>query len=263
MLSIITINLNNLAGLRKTVESVFNQSYQDWEFLIIDGGSIDGSIEFTKQNNNRLSYFISEKDKGVYHAINKGIKASKGTFLMFLNSGDYLLHKDVLHEGVQKISTLLDADVYYGDIEIMGKEGIERINYYDKPTMGYWRDGNINHQAAFYKKDLFIELGLYDPEFKLAADQAFNIKAFSHGKRFQHLGITMVHYDVNGQSSKNFQLYKREMKKAYEKLLPAHVREIILEHEMYQNLFKQTIIKNAVKLNTLYHNIRFALKRKR
>jgi glycosyltransferase involved in cell wall biosynthesis len=90
-LSIITVNLNNIGGLQKTFESVFNQLFSDYEYIVIDGGSTDGSVDIIAQNAIKISYWISERDNGIYHAMNKGIQVSKGEYILFLNSGDSLL----------------------------------------------------------------------------------------------------------------------------------------------------------------------------
>ena len=95
-LSIITINLNNCAGLQKTLDSVFAQTFTDYEYLVIDGGSTDGSAELIKKQENKFVYCVSEKDNGIYHAMNKGIRKATGDYLLFLNSGDYLVNDEVL-----------------------------------------------------------------------------------------------------------------------------------------------------------------------
>ena len=89
-LSIITINYNNLAGLQKTIESVVSQTFRDFEWIVIDGGSVDGSRELIERYANSFSYWVSEPDKGIYNAMNKGIVVAKGDYLLFLNSGDWL-----------------------------------------------------------------------------------------------------------------------------------------------------------------------------
>ena len=87
-LSIITINYNNREGLRKTIESVVNQTYRNFEYIIIDGGSTDGSVEVVKEYADRISYWVSEPDNGIYNAMNKGVLAANGKYIQFLNSGD-------------------------------------------------------------------------------------------------------------------------------------------------------------------------------
>ena len=97
-LSIITINLNNKEGLQKTIESIVNQTFRDYEFIIIDGGSNDGSIDVIELYKENITYWISEPDKGIYNAMNKGISIAKGEYYYFLNTGDRLISNDVLEK---------------------------------------------------------------------------------------------------------------------------------------------------------------------
>ena len=94
--SIITVNYNNKEGLRKTIESVVRQTYRDFEFIVIDGGSTDGSTDILKEYDEQINYWVSEKDSGIYNAMNKGIKKSIGDYLIFMNSGDCFYQNDVL-----------------------------------------------------------------------------------------------------------------------------------------------------------------------
>ena len=107
-LSVITINYNNRDGLRQTIESVVGQTYRDFEYIIIDGGSTDGSVDVIKEYADKIDYWVSEKDKGIYNAMNKGVAVALGEYCLFLNSGDTLCHPDVLAQ-VQKAGT--DADI--------------------------------------------------------------------------------------------------------------------------------------------------------
>ena len=88
-ISIITINYNNFEGLKKTIKSVINQTWKDYEYIVIDGGSNDGSVEYLKSLDNTINFWVSEADNGVYHAMNKGINKANGEYLLFLNSGDH------------------------------------------------------------------------------------------------------------------------------------------------------------------------------
>ena len=101
-LSIITINFNNKAGLERTITSVFQQDFKDFEFIVIDGGSTDGGKELIESNKQHFSYWVSEADKGIYNAMNKGIKMSKGKYVAFLNSDDWFNN-----------NTLLDIKKFY------------------------------------------------------------------------------------------------------------------------------------------------------
>ena len=111
-LSIITINYNNLEGLKKTIESVCSQTYRDYEWIVIDGGSTDGSRELIEENKSHIHYWVSEPDNGIYHAMNKGIAQAKGDYCQFLNSGDYYIAPNTLQ---QVFSHDELADVNYGD----------------------------------------------------------------------------------------------------------------------------------------------------
>jgi len=115
-LSIITINYNNASGLRKTVESVLSQSTHDFEYIVVDGGSTDGSVEYLESQNSELKTqnfsFISEKDNGIYNAMNKGIRMAQGEYLHFLNSGDWLADEKVVEN---MLKTLPDCDIYVGN----------------------------------------------------------------------------------------------------------------------------------------------------
>jgi glycosyltransferase involved in cell wall biosynthesis len=102
-LSIITINYNNRDGLEKTIRSVIDQRFTDFEFIVIDGGSTDGSVDNIRKYENKINYWCSEKDAGIYNAQNKGIKKAKGEYCLFLNSGDFLYNEDVLNK-IKKIS---------------------------------------------------------------------------------------------------------------------------------------------------------------
>jgi len=111
-LSIITVNLNNAEGLRKTIESVVTQTFTDFEYIIIDGGSTDGSVEIIKLYADKITYWVSEPDKGIYNGMNKGIMVAKGEYCQFLNSGDWLVNENVLKE------VFADVDIVYGDLKI-------------------------------------------------------------------------------------------------------------------------------------------------
>ena len=149
--SVITINYNNLSGLRNTFASVVHQTFPSFEFIVIDGESTDGSKEFILANESKVNYWISEKDSGVYHAMNKGIQQSNSAYLIFLNSGDCFASEDVLLRVKEAYSN--HSDILYGCH--LWKNSGERWN----PKTGYkFRDivhiTPVSHQATFYKKEV-------------------------------------------------------------------------------------------------------------
>lgn len=164
--SIITVNLNNCEGLKKTIDSVVSQTFQDFEWIIIDGGSTDGSRELIEQYAEHFAYWVSEPDKGIYNAMNKGIKVAKGEYLQFLNSGDWLASNTVLQDVFNANPA---ADFVYGD-HIERDGSIETGP--DPLTFQRMYRSTICHQDIFHSKRLF-EDRQYDESFRIASDWKF------------------------------------------------------------------------------------------
>lgn len=172
-LSIITINYNNSDGLKQTIESVLEQTCQEFEYIVIDGGSVDSSIQHILAYQNRLKYWCSEKDSGVYNAMNKGIRQAMGEYLLFLNSGDFLCDDNVLEK---VIPTLSGIDIVYGDILLKSASGETRaLIYPDKLSVKYMFKDTIGHPASFIKRSLFVN-SLYSEHFKIVSDWEFFLK---------------------------------------------------------------------------------------
>ncbi len=165
-LSIVTINLNNREGLRRTIESVVGQTYRDFEWVVIDGGSTDGSKELIESYAEHFAYHVSEPDKGIYNAMNKGIKASSGDYLLFLNSGDYLADKDVLEK---VIPLLQDKDMYVGYLQIGGNIQKPQVSS-DESLLNTLETGFFPHQASFIHRRVFSHYGLYREDKKIVSD---------------------------------------------------------------------------------------------
>ena len=199
ILSIITINLNNQEGLRRTIESVIAQTFHDFEWIIIDGGSTDGSAELIKQYAAHFTYWVSEPDKGVYNAMNKGIRQAKGEWLQFLNSGDLLYEKTTLQNVFDRE---YNSDVLYGNVKCVNKDGsihdsigIDILSY--SYLYGGW---TIPHQASFFRKKVFNE-NLYNERHRIVSDCEYCLNLILKGCRFEHINQFIVWYDNNGLSS--------------------------------------------------------------
>ena len=167
-LSIITVNLNNRIGLQKTIDSVICQTFRDFEWIVIDGGSTDGSKELIEQYADHFAYWVSEPDKGIYNAMNKGIKVAKGEYLLFLNSGDWLYKDNVLEKVFSQNPT---EDFVYCDDG--GSTGV--IANGGSPSIIDFRllyTYTICHQTIFHKRSLF-DAGLFDEKYKIVADWKF------------------------------------------------------------------------------------------
>ena len=173
-LSIITINYNNNAGLKRTINSVFSQTFIDYEYIIIDGGSTDGSKELIEVFSDKLSYWVSEPDQGIYNAMNKGILNSKCEYLLFLNSGDVLINDDILNS--VKINLFM-SDIIYGNGILQEISGTKiKMEMPDKLSMKYFLNSSLFHPSTFIKRKLFEDFGLYNESNKIVSDWEFFIK---------------------------------------------------------------------------------------
>ena len=201
-LSIITINYNNIEGFRKTIESVVSQTMCNFEWIIIDGGSTDGSRELIENNSEYISYYVSEPDKGIYNAMNKGIMASHGDYLLFLNSGDYLYDENVIK---QVIPLLKDRDIYVGRINSLGKDNASEEEQADFSPEGILRKLTftwIPHQASFFKRTLFDTYGMYREDQRIVSDWwAFFYSLVIGRATIGALPLIISNYDIDGISA--------------------------------------------------------------
>jgi glycosyltransferase involved in cell wall biosynthesis len=218
-LSIITINYNNKNGLKETIESVISQTNKDFEWVIIDGGSTDGSKELIEQNSNYISYFVSEPDSGIYQAMNKGIVTSHGNYLLFLNSGDTLIDKDTIERA---LPLLINRDIYVGKIVSKGKMNESYEEQSDFSSEGILKKLTftwIPHQASFFRRGVFEEYGRYREDMKIVSDWWFYFWSLVLGKAsIASLPLTIASYDANGISHTN----RAQAIEEQEKLLNEH-----------------------------------------
>ena len=239
-LSIITINYNNLEGLLRTMESVFGQTSDDFEYIVVDGDSIDGSKEIIARSESLPTHpfrWISEKDNGIYQAMNKGIKLASGDFVQFLNSGDTLVAQDVTKRMLEVIPD--NCNIFYGN---MLKQLPKRI-FRDKgfegrmPTMMDFYTGTLNHSPAYIKRSLFETYGLYDESLKIVSDWKWYLQVIGlNGIVPVYKNIDVTLFDMNGISNSNYDLIKSERKNVLENVLPLSV---IKDYEQYEFSFDQ------------------------
>jgi glycosyltransferase involved in cell wall biosynthesis len=199
-LSIITINYNDAEGLRKTMRSVSEQSLQPYEHIIVDGGSTDGSIDVINSEKKSFTKVISEPDKGIYDAQNKGIDRTTGDYLLFLNSGDYLTDANVL----KQISPLLgEHDLVYGNMITAERDGKSVLRHmHQKISAKVLYADTIWHPVSFFRRNLFDKFGKYDLQYKIAADYEFYCRILlKHGCTYKHVPVTVAVFDTSGLSS--------------------------------------------------------------
>jgi glycosyltransferase involved in cell wall biosynthesis len=248
-LSIITINLNNAAGLEKTIESVINQTFRDFEFIIIDGGSTDNSFDIIQKYERKITYWASEQDKGIYNAMNKGIEKANGVFLQFLNSGDTLIDYDILKKVFQMP---IHGEILYGDRFIFRKNRKEISYYPDENSLSvrYLTKTSLCHQSMFFKRDLFTRIGLYSENLIYAADWEFYLKALIIFKfSFQKIDYPIINFDMNGIS--NIKKFWDKMIEEREKILNANYKYLMIEVERYNKLYYSLPVKIIRKIKKI------------
>lgn len=220
-LSIITINLNNKIGLIRTIESVTSQVFTEFEFIIIDGGSKDGSIEVIHQYKQHITYWVSEPDKGIYNAMNKGIVASNGEYCLFLNSGDWLF-ENILNN---IFNETLTSDIIYFNLYLSYNDGkIKPLKYPSTLSMSFFYQSTIGHQSTFIKRSLFDRFGQYTESYRIHADYEFWIKSIIvNNCTVDHYPLYLSYYQMDGISSKPNPWAINEREEILNTYLPARI----------------------------------------
>tara|TARA_R110002096_G_scaffold256795_1_gene450106 strand:+ start:12264 stop:13046 length:783 start_codon:yes stop_codon:yes gene_type:complete len=198
-ISIITVTYNNLEGLKKTVDSVHSQTWKDYEFIIIDGGSKDGTANYLKSLSNKIDYWVSEPDNGVYQAMNKGIKKATGDYLIFLNSGDHFYNNNVLKKNINHLGK---SDIIYFDLQVINEDENYIKEYPSVLSFAYFVKDTLPHPATFIKKELFDKIGLYDESLKIVSDWKFFIDAICKNNiTYKKMDSVLSTFYLDGMSS--------------------------------------------------------------
>jgi len=250
-LSIITINYNDAKGLAYTMQSVLNQSFTDFEYLVIDGGSKDGSSAVIEQYKESLSYWISEPDSGIYNAMNKGLAQVKGSYVLFMNSGDAFNGNTALENIVNHPN--FKGDIIYGDYK-----SEENYSYPDALSPFFFVINSLPHQATFFKKSVFERIGILDESYKISADKEFYVRCLvSDLFVFQHIKQEVSVFDKTGISNTNEPLRRAEDLRLFQKhfgifysdylkMEAQHHQIIYLHHQTIKGIFKR--IKRKLNL---------------
>lgn len=224
--SIITINRNNSSGLERTIQSVLSQTNMEFEYIVVDGASKDGSIDVIKKYairfGNRMKW-ISEPDKGIYNAMNKGIGMASGEYVQFLNSGDILASDDVTDRMLVELNNKGNPSILYGNMlkDMPGGYYLKDRCFagQDITFLGFY-SGTLNHSPAYIRRDLFDKYGYYDEDLIIVADWKWYLQAIILGEeRPVYTDIDVTVFDMNGISETNKALDKAERKKVLEELI--------------------------------------------
>lgn len=226
-LTIITINFNNKNGLGKTIVSIVSQRQVDFEWIVIDGGSTDGSKELIEDYSSNIAYWVSEPDTGVYNAMNKGIKASSGDYLIFMNSGDCFADEHVLKRTIKE----LDSDIVCGHVLT------SRLKKKGEPPLSFtpWSllRRNIPHQAEFIRRSLFSDIGLYAEDLRILSDLEFNLKSSLAGCSYKVIPYLIAVVEEGGISNTEIDNMKEEIKIIQERVLP---RAIVSDYSSFTEM---------------------------
>ncbi|MBQ9523541.1 MAG: glycosyltransferase [Bacteroidaceae bacterium] len=223
-LSIITVNYNNIAGLRKTYESIQPQTFRNFEWIVVDGGSTDGGKEFIQEHQSEMSWWCSERDGGIYNGMNKGIAHAEGEYLMFLNSGDELIASDTLE---RVFASAPNADVIYGNWIEKKKYGFKKkcippkeVNYY------YFAYRPLCHQTTFIRSSL-LKQSPYNESYRICADWAKWVELSKAGCTFQYIPVAICLYFRDGVSYHAVKQKKEEHKRILSEFYPTDLADIL------------------------------------
>lgn len=204
-ISIVTIVLNQKDLIEQTIKSVLEQSDVDIEYIVIDGGSTDGTVEIIESFRGHIAHFVSGPDGGIYQAINKGISFASYPLVGLIHCGDYY-KKDVL-KIVYDEFIKTKADVIYGNIEILEAVGHNVISRFPVANHKLLKDKmSVFHPSTFISLKAYREFGLYDTSYRSAADYDLLLRLFMKGCKFCYIPTILAVFNAEGLSSKNFKL---------------------------------------------------------
>ena len=230
-LSIITINRNNAAGLEMTLQSVVSQTFKEFEYIIVDGASTDGSVEVIKKYEPQFAHlkWVSEPDSGIYNAMNKGIRMATGDYIQILNSADILAASNVTERMVIALKELenegqgAEVPLLYGNMikkdyssgKIVGKSG--KVEY----SLRQYYGSTMNHDCCYIRRDLFDAYGLYDENLKIVSDWKWFLQVIGLGRvRPVYVDIDVTVFDTSGISENNLDLRNKERRQVLEEVMP-------------------------------------------
>lgn len=253
--SVITINYNNCNGLRHTIESVVNQTFRNFEYIVVDGGSTDGSVEVIKEYETNINYWISEPDGGIYNAMNKGIAQAHGEYCIFMNSGDFFYNNSVM-KLVEE--SPIQEDIVVGKVVVNDKgKLISPPPASGELTLYHLYSGSIPHQGSFIRTNLLRKYP-YDENLKISSDWKFFVQVLiMENCSIRYLDQYVAHYDLDGISASNPELMRKEKDQVLEELFPPRVlidyKRMKLSECMTQTLTPQ--LKKSYGIDKLVYRI--------
>ncbi len=197
-ISVITVTYNCSGTVERTLKSVFNQDYRTIEYIVIDGASTDGTCEIINGYSDKISYYCSEKDSGIYDAMNKGIAQATGDLVLFINGDDYLASGSVLSDIVNEFEKSTDSDIIIGKELINGRT----TELFDpRKSKSVYFDTFFPHQATVIRKRVFDEIGLFDEHYRISADYEWILRAHYLKKKITWIDLVISVYSSGGRSA--------------------------------------------------------------
>lgn len=212
--TIITVTYNAGKVLEDTIQSVIFQTYRNVEYIIVDGGSTDNTLEIVHRYHNRISKIVSEPDKGLYDAMNKGIRLATGDYLCFLNAGDELHENETLQQMVHSLKGNQLPDVMYGETAIVDEEGhflhMRRLSAPERLNWKSFKQGMlVCHQAFFARRELAVA-NLYNLQYRFSADFDWCIRIMKEAKCLHNTRLTLIDYLNEGMTTRNHKASLKE-----------------------------------------------------
>jgi glycosyltransferase len=205
-ISIVTISFNNARDIRQTIESVVKQSYENIEYIIIDGGSKDDTLNIVQEYKSRLAKVISEPDRNMYDAINKGLKLASGDIVGLIHAGDRLFNSEIITKIADHFNEN-DIDIMYGNSILVNKKDVPvRINKSPEFTRGLVKRGWMpSHQSIYIKRKLLEEIGYYNLDLHPSSDYEFFLRYFYFSNlRIKRLNEFVLRFSMGGRSTRNY-----------------------------------------------------------
>ncbi len=251
--TIITVVFNDETNIEKTILSVIKQNYPNFEYIIIDGASTDRTLEIVNKYKNKIDKIVSEKDAGIYDAMNEGIKFASGRIINFLNSGDRFVHNNVLKQ-ISKVFKNENNKFVVSRARIVDEnnKAFKAINKPLVSDLSITRFKSICHQAVFYNKNLHTEYGLYNTEYKYLADTDFFLKLFNNKIRYSTIDIITVDFLYGGSCSSPQAVLER--KKIYDKFWGKSIQNnlLSLKYLLIKNKLGMLLYKQYLKFKEFF-----------
>lgn len=250
--SIITVSYNSVKTIEQTIQSVLKQTYKNIEYIIIDGASTDGTQQIIKKYADKISYYISEKDDGLYYAMNKGIQKATGDFVGIINSDDWYAETAV--ENAVTCFEQSDAEVVYGvTISVEGNGTRWKRKRYPLETM--WHQMPFVHPSVFVKKDVYCRCGEFNTNYKVASDYDFFLRCYSENVRFAYCEKVVAYFRTGGTSSIFSEVSRKESYKvsmSYIDKCPYKTDALFKIKELYDwRYFNEKLTKDSKMLYRL------------